>query len=443
MFGTRAQERMKAYVSSVAHAGRQDSPGPRPPWLNTVVDVLFRRGVDAARAQLRTLHDRGQLAPMNLPQAIEVLAHAASSAHPEAALGLLEPLVQAPDAPTSARLLAGLVQDKLGRRAQAQATMRSVVESAQARPLQVLQAANLLVRLGDQALALQAAERAFETMGRPLEHAATLLYIAQVTAQWPLVGRLTAQLRQGHEAGQTKLINESPRTHLLWCDNEALNHAVLQDWSRKNLLAPTKAAPKAASPHGRRLRVGYLSSDFREHPTARLILGVLRHHDRRRLELFMYCSGWDDGSHLRQAVVAQFAHFHSVACLSDEAAAALIRSHHLDVLVELNGPTRAHRMGILSHRPAPVQVDYLGWPGTVGGRVVDYVVGDAHTVPEDAEQHYAEKLIRLHPTYQANDHAAYPRRPSSPLTKSSWLVSDTCGVWEQVWDGAGSAAGSA
>jgi hypothetical protein len=89
----------------------------------------------------------------------------------------------------------------------------------------------------------------------------------------------------------------------------------------------------------------------------------------------------------------------------------------VDVLVELNGPTRANRMGVLAHRPAPVQVDYLGWPGSVGGRVVDYVVGDAITVPPGAEAAYPEQVIRLSKVYQVNDYAARTLPPK--LTKKA------------------------
>ncbi|TXI73814.1 MAG: glycosyl transferase family A, partial [Limnohabitans sp.] len=158
------------------------------------------------------------------------------------------------------------------------------------------------------------------------------------------------------------------------------------------------------------MRVGYLSSDYRDHPTSRLLMGLLRHHNRQRVEVFLYCSGWDDGSALRKAVLAQAEHFCSVGELSDAQAAQRIRDDGIDVLVELNGPTRGNRLGVLAHRAAPVQIDYLGWPGSVGGQLVDYVVGDAYTVPAGREQQYPEKVIRLNRVYQINDHAAMPRR---------------------------------
>lgn len=433
-----------------ASAQKSGSAAPQaairaPAWLLQAAQLLRNENAESAAQWLKREHAKGRLSSsLTEAQMIEQLAKAVSVSHPQAALDLLQEQL-AQTAPSAGVLVtAGLLQDKLGQRKQSRESLRRLLACAEASPLQVILGANLLVRLGDQIQALEAAKKAFEQLGSPLSQASTMLYIAQVTADWPLAEQLTAQLRQGYADGQMALINESPRTHLLWCDDEATNLEVLAHWSRQNLAAPRVAAPAATAPQGRRLKVGYLSSDFREHPTARLILGVLRHHDRSRVELFMYCSGWDDGSELRKSVEACCEHVHSVAGLSDAAAAQLMRSHGLDVLVELNGPTRAHRMGILSHRPAPVQIDYLGWPGSVGGRVVDYVVGDSYTVPEGAEKAYPERVIRLYPTYQANDHAAQrlPARPSrqavglpeDPALRILGMFNAINKVHQTVWD---------
>ncbi len=410
---------------AVQPGGEAAAPSrPQPPaWLRPAVLKVRAEGVDAALLWLRAVHKSGQAGQLSWPACVQTLGKALFTPNPEAALRLLEPLLSTPEIKMSAHVMVGMLQDKLGRRAEARETMLAVIRSERSLPLDVLQAANLLVRLNEQALAMEAAIKAFDEMGRPIQHAATLLYIAQVTANWPLVDQLTAQLREGYADGQLKRINESPRTHILWCDDEALNLEVVELWSKRNLAEPIAKAPPAKSSRGRKLRIGYLSSDFRNHPTSRLIMGVLRNHDRSQVELFMYCSGWDDGSDLRKSIEAQFGHVHTVANLSDEAAAKLIRSHDIDVLIELNGPTRAHRMGILRYRPAPVQIDYLGWPGSVGGRVVDYVIGDPFTVPDGAETLYPEKVIRLYPTYQANDHAAQ-RRPPKPTREQVNLPAD-------------------
>ncbi|PWK55122.1 putative O-linked N-acetylglucosamine transferase (SPINDLY family) [Roseicyclus mahoneyensis] len=406
--------------------------------------MLKATGVSAAVAEIERVAARFGATNLPMGQLLLFLAKSVIDHHPKLALDVCLHAQSLENAPIEATLIAGSLQDRLGDRIGSQASMRVIIESDAAEPLQKLRAANLLVRFGDQEVALNAARVAFAAMGRPIEHAATLLYIAQVTADWHLVAELTDQLRAGYNAGLIEQINEAPRTHLLWCDDEALNLKVLNLWSKRNLPDPIRPSPEPEPLTGRRLRIGYLSSDFREHPTARLILGVLRHHDRSQVELFMYCSGWDDGSQLRKDVEQQFENIHSVAALSDEAAADLIRSHQVDVLIELNGPTRAHRMGILRHRPAPVQIDYLGWPGSVGGRVVDYVIGDEHTVPVGAERLYPEKVIRLHPTYQANDHAMFKRAPK-PTRKEVSLPEDPSlqilgmfnainKVHQQVWD---------
>lgn len=382
---------------------------------------------------LASLRQQGKVAQLGAPDLLLQAAQSLSAAHPHSALLLAQEVLQPQggawaEALTVTRLsaawkLIAAMQDRLGHWKEAKAATLKVLDLADAPPEDVIQVANLLVRYGDHEQAFTAALAAYQTLGSPLRHASSLLYIAQRVAHWPTVAMLTAQLRAAYGEGRFDEAAESPRTHLLWCDDEATNIAVTARWSRQNMPRVAESRPPVAPLAGRRLRVGYLSSDFRDHPTARLINGLFRHHDRNRFELFMYCSGWDDGSALRREVESHMDQVHSVSKLSDKAAADLIRSHQIDVLVELNGPTRANRMGVLAHRPAPVQIDYLGWPGSVGGRVVDYVVGDFHTVPPGAEKRYPEKVIRLSGTYQVNDHRSFTRQPV-PSRRSVGLPDD-------------------
>lgn len=413
--------------------------------LGDAAQLLQVRGLEPALAELDRVAGsaRGKNA-MPMAQRLLILARSAAAQHPQRALDVCQHILKTCDTPpVEVLLIAGALQDRLGDRTACEASMRAVVEAERAAPGEKLRAANLLVRFGEQELALNAAREAFDAMGRPLTQAATLLYIAQVTADWDLVDQLTAQLTAAYAQGEVATINETPRTHLLWCDDEATNIAVLKNWSARNLPPVSAQRPPVQPLQGRKIRLGYLSSDFREHPTARLVNGLLRHHDRSQFELFMYCSGWDDGSPMRREVESHFDHVHSVARLSDAEAAALIRSHAVDVLVELNGPTRANRMGVLAYRPAPVQIDYLGWPGSVGGRVVDYVVGDAITVPPGAEAAYPEQVIRLGKVYQVNDYAARtlppkPTRAEVGLPDGNYLVLGMFNainkVHNEVWD---------
>lgn len=425
-------------------ADRPPQPAVAHAPLDDAVGALLTCGLPAALELLqRWVTPATDSSVPPLTQRLLFLASAVLHQHPRRALDVCEHILSGASPPTEALLMAGMLQDLLGERKASEASMRAVVDAAAATPSQKLRAANLLVRFGQQALALRTARAAFDAMGRPLEQAATLLYIAQVTADWSLVDQLTAQLRAAYAQGDVAKANESPRTHLLWCDDELTNIEVLRHWSARQLPQARTQRPPVQALQGRRIRVGYLSSDFREHPTARLVNGLLRHHDRSAFELFMYCSGWDDGSSLRKEVESHFDHIHSVAGLADEQAAELIRSHGVDVLVELNGPTRGHRMGILGFRPAPVQIDYLGWPGSVGGRVVDYVVGDDSTVPPGAEAAYPEQVIRLRKVYQVNDHAARtllprPTRAEAGLPQGDYLILGMFNainkVHNAVWD---------
>lgn len=319
--------------------------------------------------------------------------------------------------PTHLRSLraVGLLAERLGDRAAARDALGRILAHREAPPADVLVAANVLVRLGDQASAAGAAREAFEALGEPLPWASAVLYIAQRVADFAWQQRLVAQLRAAHARGQTAEARELPRSHLLWCDDPTLNGRVMAAWSARTL--PTVAPlppPDVAQAAGRPLRLGYLSGDFRDHPTSHLLLGMLRRHDPAAVEVHLFCSGWDDGSATRRELARHCAGFHVLSGLDDRRAAERIREQGIEVLVELNGPTRAQRMGILAYRPAPVQLGWLGWPGTLASPCVDYLVADAGVVPPGEEIDYAERLIRLSPSYQPHDFAGRepPAAPS-------------------------------
>ncbi len=396
--------------------------------LGDALKCLEEEGVEAVCVYLEKLAGAQGRTAVAMALRLTTLASQVQQKDPKSALQLALRAIGFNDQDTSAWLLVGSIQDRLGDRKSSAESMRKVVRSPLSRPEQILRAANLLVRFGDQKEALVSAKAAFVKLGRPIQLASTLMYIAKITADWVVVDQLKSQLSEAYDKGHWAGIAESPRTHLLWCDDEATNLHVLKQWSERTLRLPSHVKSPIPDPlDGRRIRLGYLSSDFRDHPTSRLINGLLKHHDKSKFELFMYCSSWDDNSDMRREIESHFEHHHAVAQLSDESAAQLIRSHRIDVLVELNGPTRAHRMGILAHRPAPIQIDYLGWPGSVGGRVVDYIVGDDYTVPSDVEALYPEKVIKLSKTYQINDFAsrtlpARPSRQSVGLPEGDYLI---------------------
>lgn len=158
----------------------------------------------------------------------------------------------------------------------------------------------------------------------------------------------------------------------------------------------------AAQPCGR-LRIGYLSSDFHDHATAYLIAELIERHDRGRFEIYGYSYGPVRGGAMRTRLIAAFDHFVHIDGLAHREAATRINSDGIDILVDLKGHTHRARPKILAFRPAPVQVNYLGFPGTMGASFVDYIIADDFIVPPGAEKFYVETLAYLPDCYQPND----------------------------------------
>ncbi len=166
-------------------------------------------------------------------------------------------------------------------------------------------------------------------------------------------------------------------------------------------LPPLTAAQRAARTE-RRPRIGLLSFDFHEHPVSQLIVEMLERIDRRLFDVVLYSTGRDDGSALRQRLIAAADSFVELRGTGDALAAERIRADGIDILVDLQGHTRGHRNAILARRPAPLQVAYLGYPGSTGAPYIDYLVGDAVVTPVQLEHLYSEKLAQMPLTFQPN-----------------------------------------
>jgi predicted O-linked N-acetylglucosamine transferase (SPINDLY family) len=174
----------------------------------------------------------------------------------------------------------------------------------------------------------------------------------------------------------------------------------------------------------RKIRVGYLSSDFCLHPVAMLTAELFELHDRERFEVHGFCWSREDGSDLRARVIGAMDQFHRLHTLSDEAAAKLIREQEIDVLVDLQGQTLGARPGILAYRPAPIQITYLGLPATTGLPFIDYVIADRFLIPETHAPYYSEKPLYLPDVYQVSDR----RRACAPVPSRA-----QCGLPEDAF----------
>jgi len=154
-----------------------------------------------------------------------------------------------------------------------------------------------------------------------------------------------------------------------------------------------------------RIRIGYLSADFHEHATAFLMAELFERHDRQRFEITAYSYGQDDDSPMRRRLTKAFDHFIDLRRLTDYESARKIYDDGIDILIDLKGYTDEARTGIPAYRPAPLQVNYIGYPGTMGASFIDYIIADRFIIPEHLEKFYSEKVICLPDSYQPNDTA--------------------------------------
>lgn len=153
---------------------------------------------------------------------------------------------------------------------------------------------------------------------------------------------------------------------------------------------------------GNRIRVGYVSMDFRPHPMAFLMTEVLEKHDREFIEVYAYSYGPPDNSPERQRFIEAADHFIDIQNMTDIEAAQRIHEDGIDILIDRKGHTYGARLDIFEHRPAPIQVNYLAFGGTMGVDFIDYAVVDAFVVPPDQQPFYTERLVYLPDTYQPN-----------------------------------------
>lgn len=152
-----------------------------------------------------------------------------------------------------------------------------------------------------------------------------------------------------------------------------------------------------------KIRLAYVSPDFREHPVGHVLAGVLERHDKSRFETIAISLGIDDQSRLRARYLNAFDRFIDARTMGSRQIAELMCEMEVDIAVDLAGYTSDSRNDVFAHRPAPVQVNYLGYPGTLGAEYMDYIVADRHIIPEDDQRYYSEKVVYLPDSYMPTD----------------------------------------
>lgn len=162
---------------------------------------------------------------------------------------------------------------------------------------------------------------------------------------------------------------------------------------------PVDAVPVQAD----KIRIGYLSADFRTHPVSYLAAGLFEAHDRSRFETHAFSIGPAEDSDLRARLERSFDRFTDLHGRSDDDIVGCIKAANIDVLVDLMGHTLGARLGVLAQRPAPVLAGYLGFAGTVGGGLLDYVIADASSIPAEDRKHFSEKVVWLPHCFMPHD----------------------------------------
>jgi protein O-GlcNAc transferase len=217
------------------------------------------------------------------------------------------------------------------------------------------------------------------------------------------------------------------------------NDGVLRRRCSENFVADRVPGPNAplwdCKPYQHsRIRIAYLSADFRQHATADLIAGLIESHDRARFEIAGISFGPDDGSAMRARLTRAFDRFEEVRARSDLEIARLLKDGAFDIAVDLKGHTEGARPGILAHRPCPVQVNYLGYPGTIGAPWLDYILADPIVLPFAHQPFYSEKIVHLPHCYQVNDSTRpigeTPTRSQAGLPQSGFVFCSFNAGWK-------------
>ena len=195
----------------------------------------------------------------------------------------------------------------------------------------------------------------------------------------------------------------APLTLLGLLDSPSLQKAAAEIFVHERY--PASHALSAIQKYARhdKIRIGYFSADFRDHATAYLMAELFEQHDRSKFELIAFSFGPNTPDALRKRAAAAFDKFIDVRTMNDHAVAQLSRKLEIDIALDLSGLTTHSRPGIFALRAAPIQVNYLGYPGTMGAEYVDYLIADETLIPKESRRHYTEQIVYLPNSYQVND----------------------------------------
>ncbi len=267
---------------------------------------------------------------------------------------------------------------------------------------------NILRDMGRMAEALTSYEQA---LAANPTHPHALNGMAQAAlslCDWPRTAQLAPRLTENIEANRALI---QPFVMLGYTEDAKLQRRCAENYVRRTVARQQPLSDGKRYGHDK-IRLAYLSADFHQHPTSQLMIELFERHDRSRFEVTAIAFGPDDGSAMRTRLKKAFDHFEDVSALSDAEVARMLRSRETDIAVDLNGHTHGARPGIFAYRPAPMQVNYLVYPGTIGADFMDVILADRTVTPLSQQEFFRERIVHLPDCYQAND--ATRQVPSAP-----------------------------
>ena len=270
---------------------------------------------------------------------------------------------------------------------------------------------NILLRLNRYQEAIACHERVLVMNPNHPHATATLAQCYLAICDWQNAGRIERELNDRIAAGTSVV---SPFVLFGFSTSPATLLKCARRFTEQEIPRTMPMPRKRQSQHSGKIKLAYLSADFRRHPVSMLAVELFELHDRGRFEVLGVSLGADDRSDIRTRVVRAFDQFHDVAAKGDHEVAKLLRDLDVDIVVDLGGYTDNAKPGILARRPAAIQVSYIGFLGTMGADFIDYLVADEIVVPPGEETFYSEHIVRLPECFQVNDskRAIATRAPS-------------------------------
>lgn len=249
------------------------------------------------------------------------------------------------------------------------------------------------------ALAQTAFQRAYEIAPQLDYFFGTKLQNALQMCDWSNLQDQTLQLISGIQEGRKVALPYNAFTLL---DDPELIKTAISIYAN-GIQGDIKREIISSYPNHQKIRLGYFSADFHDHPTAHLMAELFESHDREKFELIAFVFGRNQPDEMRSRLVKAFDQFIDVEHKTDQEIAALSREFEIDIAIDVKGFTQEGRAPIFMYGAAPIQVSYLAFPGTIGGDFIDYIVADRILIPEEAQNGIVEKIIYLPNSYQVND----------------------------------------